>query len=185
LVCILSNKWCAWVGVKLGDKLYSNARNLNPWLKKKKKKKKPHPTRIHTKHQICHDSRTVPVISRSATLPSPPRASSSPSVCRHTRPRHQPSPRTHRSNRPCLGSGAASFGCPRPAPGPFPPVINGLSQAVHQFVVGSLRLAFYLSSCISFHELLSSEGIDRRKMSLQSLKKNKKRERERYLCSSS
>jgi hypothetical protein len=40
LVCILSNKWCAWVGVKLGDKLYSNARNLNPWLKKKKKKKK-------------------------------------------------------------------------------------------------------------------------------------------------
>jgi hypothetical protein len=48
LVCILSNKWCAWVGVKLGDKLYSNARNLNPWLKKKKKKKKNGTTLSYT-----------------------------------------------------------------------------------------------------------------------------------------
>jgi hypothetical protein len=35
-------------------------------------KKKKHDTLIHSKHQIGHDSCTVPVISKSATLPSRP-----------------------------------------------------------------------------------------------------------------
>jgi len=123
-------------------------------------------TKKSTTVSYIASTRSVTTAARCRSSPNQPRclhhlrASSSPSVRHHTRRSRQPPPITHRSCRPRLRS-STSFGCPRLALTSSPPVINGLSQAVHQSVVGSLCLAFYLSSCISFHELLSLEIVER------------------------
>jgi hypothetical protein len=114
-----------------------------------KKKKKKSTTLSYISSTI-----SVTTAARCRSSPNQPRClhhlreSSSSSVRHHTRRRRQPPPITDRSSRPRLRSSTSSFGCPRLALTSSPPVINGLSQAVHQSVVGSLCLAFYLSSCI-------------------------------------